>query len=231
MKEKIGIEKLYIANQGAVKSLFHFSFAEYSDKNNMGYGYLRVMNDDIVTPGTGFPLHPHKDMEIISFVVKGELTHGDSMGNKEILKRGDIQYMSAGKGVYHSEYNNGKEELRFIQMWIIPDKKGYEPEYGSKKFKAEDRKNKFLKIVSGKSEENSIKVNQNVEIYISEIDKGKRVKKESLINSKLYLKVIEGEIKINNETVNEKESIKIEGEKELDITAEKESLILMVVSY
>ncbi len=194
----------------------------------MGYSYLRVMNDDIVAPGTGFELHPHKNMEIISFVVRGELTHGDSMGNKEVLQRGEIQYMSAGKGIYHSEYNNGKEELRFIQIWITPDKKGEIPNYGSKKFSKEERENKLLKIVSPKKGDAPIKINQNAEIYVSEVDADRELEVNFRNDEMLYFKLIEGEVEINGIKIYEKEGAEIYNESKLWIKANCKSLLLII---
>ncbi len=123
MLRKIDNTKMGSSNLGWLKSKFHFSFAEYFNPDNMNFGVLRVINDDLVAPHTGFNLHPHADMEIISYVVEGELTHGDSMGNKSTITRGHVQYMSAGTGVYHSEHNLGENVLRFLQIWILPDRK------------------------------------------------------------------------------------------------------------
>jgi len=131
---KIDNTKMGSSDLGWLKSKFHFSFAEYYNPSNVNFGVLRVINDDLVKPGTGFDTHPHRDMEIISYIVDGELTHGDSMGNKRTLSRGHVQYMSAGTGVFHSEHNFGEETLRFLQIWIYPDKNGYEPNYGDYKF-------------------------------------------------------------------------------------------------
>ena len=133
---------------GWLHSLFHFSFAEYYNPNRMKFGVLRVLNDDLIEPGTGFDLHPHKDMEIISYVIDGVLTHADNMGNKRAVTRGNIQYMSAGTGVYHSEHNRGKEVARLLQLWIFPDKKNHIPNYGDHDFAWDSRKNKFLHMVS-----------------------------------------------------------------------------------
>ena len=144
-----------------LKSIFHFSFADYYNPNNMNFGVLRVLNDDLINANSGFDTHPHKDMEIISYVVKGELTHGDSMENTSKLYRGHVQYMSAGTGVTHSEYNHGKPTLRILQIWILPDKKGYRPNYGEHPFKWPERKNQWLHIFSGKDGAAPIKINQN----------------------------------------------------------------------
>lgn len=134
---------------GWLHSLFHFSFAEYYNPENIQFGTLRVVNDDQIEPGKGFDTHAHSNMEIISYVVDGVLTHRDSMNNQRELTRGQVQYMSAGTGITHSEYNLTEGISRFLQIWILPDKKGYQPNYGDYRFDWADRENKWLHIVSG----------------------------------------------------------------------------------
>ena len=148
------IKKLDHRNMGRsclswLDSWFHFSFAEYYNPENMHYGALRVVNDDTIQPHTGFDTHPHRDMEIVTYVIDGALTHGDSMQNVSTLKRGEIQYMSAGTGVFHSEKNNGDEILRLLQIWILPDCSGYAPQYGEVRIPWEARENMLLHIISG----------------------------------------------------------------------------------
>ena len=166
MLRKLESGKMGSSDLGWLKSKFHFSFADYYNPRNMGFGVLRVINDDLVNPNTGFDTHPHQDMEIISYVVDGELTHADSMGNKGTLKRGDVQYMSAGTGVYHSEHNLGEKIARFLQIWILPDQSGHKPNYGEYKFEWNERKNKWLNMVSSKQGNAVIKVNQDVNISV-----------------------------------------------------------------
>ena len=142
-------EELGTSDLGWLFSRFHFSFAEYHDPQNMHFGALRVLNDDLVGPGHGFDLHPHSDFEILSYVVDGELTHADSMGNTHTLRRGEVQYMSAGTGVLHSEHNRGGETLRFLQVWVFPDARGHAPAYGDHRFAWDERKDRWLGIASG----------------------------------------------------------------------------------
>ena len=149
MLRKIDSAGLGTSDLGWLRSRFHFSFAEYRDPDNVNFGVLRVLNDDLVAPGRGFGTHPHSDFEILSYVVDGALTHADTMGNEHTLTRGEVQYMSAGKGVLHSEYNRGEGTLRFLQIWIFPDEKGHEPAYGDHRFPWEARKNAWLLIASG----------------------------------------------------------------------------------
>jgi redox-sensitive bicupin YhaK (pirin superfamily) len=138
------------ADQGWLSTYFSFSFAEYYDPKNLNWGALRVLNDDTIAPGQGFPPHPHKDMEIITYVLSGQLEHKDSMGNHGVVGPGGVQYMSAGTGVRHSEYNASEEQpLHLVQMWLLPGRKGLKPSYGQRDFKIEERRNKWLSVASG----------------------------------------------------------------------------------
>ena len=168
---KLPKENMYSSNLGWLESRFHFSFANYHNNDNMSFGVLRVLNDDIIHPLGGFPTHPHKNMEIISYIVEGEITHEDSMGNAETLRRGEVQYMSAGTGVRHSEYNISKtKDLRLLQMWIMPPKNDTKPLYGSHRYQIEERKNKLLNIVSSQKGDAKVKIHQDVNIYASELE-------------------------------------------------------------
>ena len=207
MLRKIENEKMGSSNLGWLKSKFHFSFAEYYNPNNMGFGLLRVINDDLVNPHTGFDTHPHRDMEIISYVVDGELTHGDSMGNKSTLKRGDVQYMSAGTGVYHSEHNLGEKIARFLQIWILPDKNGHKPNYGEYRFEWNARKNKWLHMVSSNEGHAIVKVNQDVNIFALELEENNEIDYSVEVGRQAYLVQIEGKSKINGITLNERDAV------------------------
>jgi redox-sensitive bicupin YhaK (pirin superfamily) len=145
---RIDYDKMGKADHGWLSSHFHFSFDRYRNPDNVQFGVLRVLNDDTVQPGKGFDPHPHSDMEIVSYVIEGELTHRDSMDNERTLSRGQVQYMSAGTGVVHSEYNNTAKPLRWLQIWILPDKKGYDPAYGDFAFVFEDRMGRWLPLVT-----------------------------------------------------------------------------------
>lgn len=209
MIRKIESNKMGKGNHGWLKSIFHFSFANYYNRQNMNFGVLRVLNDDLVLPHNGFDPHPHRDMEIISYVVEGELTHGDSMGNNSTLSRGDVQYMSAGTGVIHSEHNLGSQLLRFLQIWILPDQKNHKPAYGDYRFKASDRKNRWLKMVSSKQGDAPIKINQDVTISVTEIDQDSEISYLVQKNRQAYLVLIEGNASINQEILNAKDAVEI----------------------
>ncbi|MCL1975027.1 MAG: pirin family protein, partial [Firmicutes bacterium] len=176
MLHYIDHKKMGKGAHGWLESHFHFSFAEYHNPQNIRFGILRVLNDDTVQPGTGFSAHPHQDMEIISYVICGELSHEDNMGNARTLIRGQAQYMSAGTGVIHSEFNHGNTELRFMQMWIFPDQKGYAPNYGDYGFIWEDRINKWLPLACGYNNIQStapIHIHADVNVYAAIISAGR----------------------------------------------------------
>lgn len=192
MSKKIDHNQMGGSDHGWLKSKFHFSFADYYNPNNIQFGQLRVVNDDLVLPGTGFETHPHRDMEIISYVVDGALTHGDSMGNKNTLTRGQVQYMSAGTGVYHSEHNRGTDMLRFLQIWILPEKKGLTPNYGDCPLDWDGRRNQWLHMVSGQNGTAPIKIHQDSNIYALELDAGGSIDFAVGAGRQAYLVQIEG---------------------------------------
>ena len=200
---------------GWLDSHFHFSFAEYYNPENIQFGALRVVNDDMVEPGTGFDTHPHKDMEILSYVIDGELTHADSMGNKHTLTRGQVQYMSAGTGVLHSEHNRGDTMLRFLQIWILPDKKGHDPKYGDFPFAMEDRENTWLPIASSVDNPNStapIKIHQDTNVYATTLTNRASIEFPVKKGRQAYLIMIEGSAGINGITLGMRDALEITGE-------------------
>lgn len=227
MIRKIDHTKMGRSNLGWLNSHFHFSFAEYFNEKNINFGVLRVINDDLVQPSKGFDFHPHHDMEIISYVVDGQLTHQDSMGNKRTLSRGQVQYMSAGKGVMHSEYNFGKETLRFLQIWILPDKEGHTPNYGDHMFDWNERNNKWLKIASGTDSEFPIQIHQDVNIYALALDKDKTMTFDVDSDRQAYLVQIEGSSNINNEFLVERDALE-SIEENLEIKTLEDSHFLVI---
>lgn len=192
-------------NKNWLKSRFHFSFAEYRDNDRAQFGVLRVMNDDLVQPDRGFGTHPHSNMEICTYVVKGSLTHKDSMGTKETLKRGSIQFMTAGTGVRHSEFNENKgSDLRFIQMWIQPRAYSLPPAYGSLSGEGAEqaalRKDKWAHLVSdvkNTGAETPVKINQDANIFVTELSPGTTVELDIKPDRQAYYLCIEGAATIN----------------------------------
>lgn len=227
MLRKIDNNNMGGSNLGWLKSIFHFSFAEYYNPQNMNFGVLRVINDDLVAPHTGFSTHPHKNMEIISYVVNGELTHEDSMENKSTITRGHVQYMSAGTGVYHSEKNFGDETLRLLQIWILPDQAGHTPNYGDYRFNMEDRHNKWHHMVSSKEGDAPIKINQDANLYSLELEKGNEVSFPIVEGRQAYLVQIEGTSSINDITLDMRDAMEIV-EEDIHIKANETSHFLVV---
>jgi quercetin 2,3-dioxygenase len=227
MLRKLDNKNMGRSNLGWLNSIFHFSFAQYYNPDNMNFGVLRVINDDIIEAGTGFGTHPHKNMEIVSYVIDGELTHGDSMGNKGTLYRGQVQYMSAGIGVLHSEYNYGDKPGRFLQIWVLPDKNGYAPNYGDYLFDWEERKNKWLHFVSNKTGNAPIKVNQDVNFYALELDADKEITFPVKEGRQAYLVQIEGSSFINNINLAERDALEIT-EEDITIKSKDTSHFLLI---
>ncbi len=224
----IDSNKMGRSERGWLHSLFHFSFAEYYNPGNMGFGALRVVNDDIVEPGNGFDTHPHENMEIISYVVSGKLTHKDSMGNQRELSRGQVQYMSAGTGVFHSEYNLTNTALRFLQIWVLPDKDGYKPNYGDFLFEWEERENKWLNIVSGTKGDAPVKIHQDMKISVLSLDAGQELKYSMESGRQAYLIQIEGESRINENDMGERDGAEITNESEITLKALNDSHFILL---
>lgn len=227
MIRKIDSENMGESNLGWLKSKFHFSFAEYFNINNMNFGALRVINDDLIARKTGFDPHPHRDMEIISYIINGELSHADNMGNERTVYRGQVQYMSAGTGVVHSEHNHGDETLRILQIWVIPDKKNYTPAYGDYAYKWEDRVNKWLNIVSSKDGDSQVKINQDANFYVTELEEGKELEFKVGTGRQAYLVQIEGNSDINGISLNDKDAMEIV-EEDITIKAKTKSHVLVI---
>lgn len=227
MLRKISHETMGTSNLGWLKSLFHFSFAEYYNPSNMNFGVLRVINDDLIKAGTGFDTHPHRDMEIISYVVTGQLTHGDSMGNRQTLERGQVQYMSAGTGVLHSEHNLGADTARFLQIWILPDQKGHTPQYGDFRFEWHERVGKWMHAVSGMEGSAPIKIHQDINVYFSEIEKGSILNFDVASGRQAYYVQIEGEVEIGEVKLNERDALEIV-EEAIVINAKETSHMMII---
>ena len=229
MLKKLPKENMGSSNLGWLESRFHFSFADYKNYDNMNFGVLRVLNDDIIHSESGFEMHPHHDMEIVSYVVDGEITHKDTMGNEETLKRGEVQYMSAGSGIAHSEHNRStSEDLRLLQIWIVPPKKNLQTLYGSYQYKKEQRENKLLNIVSSQDGSAAVKLHQDVNIFVSELEAGKAL--EFLISKKrqVYFVQIEGSSNINGIILNNGDAMEVTQEASLDIKAIENSHFLFI---
>lgn len=220
------------ADHGWLDSKHTFSFANYYNPERMNFGVLRVLNDDIVAPGMGFNTHPHDNMEIISIPLEGDLEHKDSMGNIAVIKNGDVQVMSAGTGIYHSEYNKNKDQqVKFLQIWVYPDKKNVEPRYDQITLKQADRKNRFQQILSPSSKDEGVWIHQQAWFHLSDMEAGKKLsyslKKQG---NGVYVFVLKGKIDIQGSSLEDRDGFGIWDINQFDIEANADtSLLLMEV--
>ncbi|HEY44321.1 MAG TPA: pirin family protein [Anaerolineae bacterium] len=229
MINKVSLENLYKADHGWRDYRLHFSYAEYSNPSRENFGVLNALNDETLQPSMGFDDHPHHEMEIIAYCVHGELSHRDSLGNQQTIRRGDVQYMCAGSGIIHAEMNASTDEsTRFINIWIQPSEKGLTPTYGSKSFAEDDRHNRLLQIVSGKEGNGALHINQDANIYVSEVDKGKQLMVALQDKRQAYLLCVEGSLNINGIELKTSEAIEMAGETLLTLDTLEDSHLLMV---
>lgn len=217
-----------IAEHGWLHTRFSFSFAEYYNRNRMGFGALRVINDDVIEAGKGFGMHPHRDMEIVSILTKGSLEHKDSEGNHGIIEAGQIQYMSAGSGVMHSEYATDKEDAALFQIWIHPNRKGGVPLYENRDFSTVDQHNRWALLVSGDGREHSIQIRQDAAIFSASLDTGVQIRVEPVGASHgRLIFVMEGSIEIAGNVLNARDELQITDAEEYALLALTESKILL----
>ncbi|MEJ2173533.1 MAG: pirin family protein [bacterium] len=197
------------ANHGWLDSWHSFSFADYHDPRHMGFGALRVINEDRIQPGMGFGTHGHRDMEIISYVLEGALAHKDSMGNGSTIVPGDVQRMSAGRGVLHSEFNHeASGETHFLQIWIEPSVRGIDPGYEQKRFGAEDKRGQLRLVASPDGREGSVKIHQDAFVYAMLLDSGERVVHTLSPGRRAYLHLARGRLRANGETLSAGDALK-----------------------
>ncbi|WCN37251.1 pirin family protein [Aneurinibacillus uraniidurans] len=224
-------ESRFTANHGWLKTSHSFSFADYYDPNNLQFGPLRVLNDDFVAPDNGFGAHPHRDMEIVSIVLKGQLKHQDSTGGAEVLRPGEIQRMTAGTGVVHSEFNpSDTEEVNFLQLWFMPEAKGLAPSYEQKAYDQAAMKNKLLPVVSNRIKSDDIAfIHQDLTLYLSEVEAKQTVSFQQAANRKIFLFVIEGELMLNGQTrLTRRDSARITGVSDLKIEAKADAHFMLI---
>ena len=216
-------------NHGWLDAKHHFSFANYHDPARVHWGNLRVWNDDTIQPHTGFPPHPHRDMEIITYVRKGAITHEDSLGNKGRTEAGDVQVMSAGTGIRHSEYNREDEVTQIFQIWIIPTSEGDAPQWGAKPFPKGDRAGQFVTLASGYEEDaDALPIRTDARVVGATIPAGETVEYPLGANRKAYLAPATGSVEIDGQTVNARDGAAISDLDVLRITAREDSEIVLV---
>ncbi len=218
------------ANHGWLDSHHTFSFANYYNPERMHFGVLRVLNDDVVSPAKGFGTHPHDNMEIISIPLEGDLEHKDSMGNEAIISEGDVQVMSAGTGVFHSEYNkNQDKEVKFLQIWIFPNKKNVEPRYDQISIRDIAKDNEFYQVLSPNAEDEGVWIHQNAWFHLGNFDEGKKANYELKDkNNGVYAFVLDGEVEIEGETLNTRDGIGIWDVSQIDVNSTSKSRILLM---
>lgn len=223
-------EQRYHADHGWLDTRWHFSFSDYYDEKNMNWGPLRVFNDDVVQAGGGFDFHPHKDMEIISYIVSGALEHRDRLGNRHVNRAGEVQVMSAGTGIVHAESNPSDEPMRLLQLWIIPRHKNLPPRWEQKPYTKEDRRNRLFPVVSpdGAKVEGTLTIDQDATIYVSSLDAGKTLAHTAKPGRHAYFFVIDGEVELNGQKLKAGDQARIADEKSLEIRAVKDAELILL---
>lgn len=218
------------AEFGWLHSRHSFSFGHYYDPEKVNFGLLRVLNDDIVEPGAGFGTHPHDNMEIISIVLEGELAHKDSMGSRSVIYQGDVQVMSAGTGITHSEFNNSKDnKVKFLQIWIIPNKHGIKPRYEQTKIPVEEIENRILTIVTNDGNNGTLMINQEAAISLGKLNAGNSTNYKTIYNGNgIYIFNLNGELNITGDIFKERDAIGINDTDDIQIKAEKDSRFIVI---
>jgi len=218
------------ADHGWLNAHNSFSFANWYDPARVQFGMLRVLNDDIVSAGEGFSMHPHNDMEIITIILSGALEHKDNMGNGSVIRPGDVQVMSAGTGVHHSEFNPSRDEpTSLFQLWIFPKENGIQPSYDQKTFSKENRKNKIVAVASGYGKGEELYIHQDAMVSLGQLDKEKSAE-YSIVNTGngAYLMVISGQLSIDGKILNKRDAIGINGINKFNISANENTEFLIV---
>ncbi len=216
------------ADHGWLKSYHSFSFADYYDPAHMGHGPLRVINEDRIAPGSGFGTHGHRDMEIISYVLDGELAHRDSLGNGSVIRPGDVQRMSAGSGVRHSEYNHAKDKTtHFLQIWIEPDVTGIAPGYEEKRFAEAEKQDRLRLVASPDGAEGSVRIHQDARLYVACLSAGRSLSQTLAAGRLGYLHLVRGALTVNGERLGTGDAAKLEGETALSLAASEDSELLL----
>ena len=216
------------ANHGWLDTHFTFSFADYYDPKHTHFRTLRVMNDDRVAGGGGFPMHPHRDMEIVTYVLEGALEHRDSMGHGSVLKPGDLQYLSAGTGVTHSEFNASETEpVHLYQIWMFPEKQGLKPTYGQKNFSETEKRGKLRLLASPDGRNGSVKIRQDNDLYATVLGASETVKHELKPDRHAYVQVARGRVTLNGKKLEEGDGAAISNEKIVELTGADKAEVLL----
>jgi redox-sensitive bicupin YhaK (pirin superfamily) len=216
------------SNFGWLDSKHTFSFGHYYDPKNMGFGVLRVINEDVVTGGAGFGTHPHDNMEIISYVLEGGLAHKDSLGTGSVIRPGDVQRMSAGTGIAHSEFNASKDNpVHFLQIWVLPEERGLKPSYEQKSFPAEHRKGKLQLVGARDGRDGAVTIHQDLDLFVANLDKGDAVRHALHPRRKAWVQVTRGEVSVNGTVVGQGDGAALTDESEIRIAANDNAEVLV----
>ena len=228
MMEVIRSDTRGSADHGWLKARHTFSFAEYQNPARVRFGKLRVINEDRIAPAKGFATHPHKDMEIVTYVIDGAIEHKDSMGNGTVIPAGEVQRMTAGTGVEHSEFNHSRDnELHLLQIWIFPEKNDLEPGYEQKPFSREDKLNRLRLIGSQDGRDGSITIHQRVDLYASVLEKDREVSHDLQDNRKVFVQVVDGDITVNGEALAAGDGAQLPHEQAITISATTDAEFLL----
>ena len=216
------------ADHGWLSTYWHFSFSDYYDPRNMSWGDLRVFNDDVIQGGGGFGMHPHRDMEIVTYVVDGELEHQDHLGNRGVVEPGEVQVMSAGRGIMHAEYNaSDTRPVHLMQLWILPRSKSNQPRWEQRKFAPQQRAGKLLPVVSAGDVPGTLAIDQDAVIYVSALKAGEQVTHQNK-GTHAYLFVIDGAVTLNGKPLARGDQARVADERKLEIRAEKEAELILL---
>ncbi len=217
----------HFSDFGWLKTYWLFSFSSYFDPNNIQFGALRVFNDDVVEPGTGFPTHPHREMEIVTIVLEGEMTHEDSMGNRTVIKAGDVQRMSAGTGLTHSEFNLADEPVHFYQIWFFPDIAGLEPTYHQKNYDTKCWKNRLFPLASGQGIPGTVTFNTDATIYRCSLEEGNHVDYVAA-GRRIFVYLTEGRVELNGHDLAANDQARIDIDEPLRIEANDDASLILI---
>ena len=228
MIEVIKADKRHFSDFGWLQTYWLFSFSNYFDPHNIQFGALRVFNDDVVQPGMGFPTHPHKEMEIVTIVLEGEMTHQDSMGNKTVIRVGDVQRMSAGIGLTHSEFNLADRPVHFYQIWIYPDEAGLKPTYDQKRYETDEWMNRLLPVASGQDIQGAVTFHTDATIYRCDLEPGKTVTHEATDGRRIFVYLTEGQVTANGETLRAKDQARIDIDEPLALKAQQHAELILI---
>jgi len=217
------------ADLGWLYSRHTFSFSDYYDPQHMGFGPLRVINEDRVSPGQGFGTHGHQDMEIISYVLEGALEHKDSIGTGSVIRPGDVQVMSAGTGIRHSEFNHSKTEpVHFLQIWIVPDREGIAPRYDQKRFPDNEKRGRLRLVGSSDGRDGSIVIHQDVQFFAAVLNTGEQVTHALAAGRRAWLQVVRGAVEANGQRIDAGDSAAVDDEAALTVTARNDDAEILV---